>query len=204
MAKLSAKQEQELRNSFRGLVRKVQDETRGAKTNNKSVKWFKEIVSKAVRSRTKANPMVGRIYTFAYLAKTRQTLPYFDRFPLSVCIGKKEGRWWSINLHYLPPDMRAAFLEELIVKYADDKTKRAARMKNETQLRIDWKKMKGFNQKVFEHALTSYLPEQMKSQLMEVNPIDWHIAVALPSQQFVTYADGKQKRFSSQKVWSEL
>lgn len=204
MARMSAKQEQDLRKSFRGLVRKVQDETRAAKTNNKSVKWFKELVSKAVRSRTKASPMVGRIYTFAYLAKTRNTLPYFDRFPLSVCIAKNSERWWSLNLHYLPPDFRAAFLEELIVKYADDGTKRATRMKNNTQLRIDWGKLKGFNPKVFEHALTSYLPGQMKSPLQEVNPIDWHIAVALPSQQFVTYEGKKQKRFSAQKVWSEL
>ena len=204
MARLTRQQEDDLRKEFRGLVRKTKEVSSSAKSNNKSIKWFKDTVMKSLKTHTVTKPKVGRLYSFAYDAKHKKTLPYFDRFPLSVCIAVANDRWYSINLHYLPVSFRTSFLEELLVRYANNRTLSRGSISNSTHLKIDWGKIKNFNPRVFEHALTSYLPHHMKSSLNEINPKEWHLAANMPSQQFVSYESGKHKRYSAQKVWSRF
>lgn len=204
MAKLTREQEKELRNQFRGLVRKTKEVSSSAKTNNKSVRWFKDTVMKSIKTHTVSRPKVGRVYQFVYDAKWKKELPYYDVYPLSVCIAVASDRWWSINLHYLPVSARTSFLEELLVKYANDQTLKNGSISNSTHLKIDWQRIKNFNPRVFEHAITSYLPGNMKSGLNEINPKEWHMAASLPTQQFVSYESGKRKRFAANKVWSRF
>ena len=46
------------------------------------------------------NPL-GNMYMFYYNAKYRNTLPYFDAFPLVVITSLAEGGFYGLNLHYL-------------------------------------------------------------------------------------------------------
>jgi len=58
--------------------------------------------------------VVGNMYMFFYDPKTKDTLPYYDRFPLVIVVGPAEGGFYGLNLHYLPPVLRARFLDELL------------------------------------------------------------------------------------------
>lgn len=194
---MNKEKEQQLRDAFRQKTQRIQDASRGARTNNKSLDWFKNILKRGFRAKKTATPVPGGIYAFAYDAKHKDTLPYWDKFPLSICLSVRGDRWLSINLHYLPPKMRADILEELLINHANAPTRRSGKLNERTRLNINWSKMKNFNPKIAQHAITSYLFTNIKTPIQEVNPADWYMAVGLPLQQFMS----KGKRFSARKVW---
>ena len=53
----------------------------------------------------------ARLTLFSYKAKHEKTLPYYDRFPLSMIIGKDVDGFIGLNFHYLPYQHRARLLD---------------------------------------------------------------------------------------------
>ena len=51
---------------------------------------------------------------FFYDPKTKDTLPYYDYFPLVIVVGPAKGGFYGLNLHYLPPVLRAKMLDALM------------------------------------------------------------------------------------------
>lgn len=180
-------------NSFRSSIRdKIKNE--GAAVNNKSAKWFADTLSKNIRGHKVTKPQPGKLYAYMYDAKHKDTLPYWDKFPLIIYLGLgKQGSttlMYGLNLHYIPPKARQQFLEELLKQYASTPT-----ITNSTKLKIDWSKVKGF--KGADKMIKAYLPQNIKGQLVEIKPADWANVVMLPLQQFVSQG----KRFSATTVW---
>ena len=180
-------------NDFRSTLRdKVKNE--GAAANNKSSKWFAETIKKNIRGHQVSKPTPGKLYTYAYDAKHKDTLPYWDKFPLIVYLGLgKQGSstlMYGLNLHYIPPKARQQFLEELLKNYASTST-----ITNKTKLKINWSKVKGFQGA--DKMIKAYLPGNIKGPMIEIKPSDWANVVMLPLQQFVSQG----KRFSSNTVW---
>ena len=76
---------------------------------------------KSDRTRYEPYPMLGNMYLFSYDPKTKETLPYYDRFPLiipfrpSVVSGKAGSGpgFYGLNLHYIPPRLRARLMDAL-------------------------------------------------------------------------------------------
>ena len=94
--------------------------------------WFRKRASRMRRLNRKAilkdeeliktpKHVVGSMQMFFYDPKHKATLPYFDTFPLSIIMGPAEGGFMGLNLHYLPPVLRAKFLDGLL-DLADSKT----------------------------------------------------------------------------------
>lgn len=180
-------------NSFRQSIReKIRNE--GAAINNKSARWFADTIKKNIRGHKVTKPSPGRLYAYMYDAKHKDTLPYWDRFPLIIYLGLgKQGSstlMYGLNLHYIPPKARQQFLEELLKQYASTPT-----ITNKTKLKIDWSKVKGF--KGADLMIKAYLPGNIKGSLVEIKPSDWANVVMLPLQSF----QSKGKRFAASKVW---
>ena len=57
---------------------------------------------------------VGNMYMYFYDPKHKETLPYYDRFPLTIVVEPAKGGFRGINLHYLPNALRAKFLDGLM------------------------------------------------------------------------------------------
>ena len=195
-SKLSAGERKiKLINSFRSALRaKVSDSA--AANNQKSTKWFNDVIKKSVRGHKVSMPQVGRIYAYVYDAKHKDTLPYWDKFPLMIYLGSytaKNGNklLLGLNLHYIPPKARQEFLEELIVNANTDT------ITNKTRLKINWSKVK--NMKGADQMIKAYLPGHIKGTMTEIKPADWVNVIFMPLQQFMS----KGKRFSSRKVWSK-
>ena len=83
-----------------------------------SLKWFKKRLSSITtinrnkilkdENLIKVNrPLTGRMFMYFYDPKTKETLPYYDKFPLIFMVGPAQGGFYGINLHYLPPQLRA-------------------------------------------------------------------------------------------------
>lgn len=183
-------------NSFRQSIRdRVKND--GAASNTKSQKWFDKTIKDAVRGHKVSKPVAGKVYAFGYDAKYKDTLPYWDRFPLIVCLGfvrsPKSGTVLiqGLNMHYVPPKARQEFLES-ILKYSNTKV-----ISNNTTLKVDWSKVK--NLPGADKMIKNYLPSHVAGTITEIKPSDWSNVVLMPLQQFIS----KGKRYSAQKVWSK-
>lgn len=123
--------------------------------------------------------VVGNMYMFFYDPKTKEQLPYFDRFPLVVVVGKAEGGFYGLNLHYLPPVLRARMLDGLMDitnnKVYDDSTR----------FNIRYSTLKRISKlKYYKPCFKHYLNSQVRSRFAYVQPPEWEIATFLPSADF--------------------
>lgn len=143
--------------------------------------------------RARARVRYGSMYMFMYDAKHKDTLPYYDAFPLVFPINKAEGGFLGLNMHYLPPTLRARLMDALYDTATNDK------FDETTRLRINYQLLNSIAKfRWFAPTVKHYLGRQMRSQLMYVNPSEWDIALFLPTQQFVgarpakVYADSRR------------
>lgn len=122
---------------------------------------------------------VGSMYMFFYDAKHRDTLPYWDAFPLIVAVGPANKGFYGLNLHYLPIALRAKMLDSLMDitnnKKYDETTK--FEVSYEALQRIA--KLK-YYKPCFKHYLTS----QVEGKLAYIPPPEWEIATFLPTAQW--------------------
>ena len=58
--------------------------------------------------------IAGSMYMYFYDPKTKETLPYYDRFPLTIMVGPAPKGFYGLNLHYIPLDLRAKLLDSLL------------------------------------------------------------------------------------------
>ena len=134
--------------------------------------------------------LIGGMYFFVYDPKGKDTLPYYDRFPLVLALEKYPDGFLGLNLHYLPLNYRLAFLDKLM-DYAvlNDKD-------DITRMRISYDILtasKSFRE--FKPCLKKYLYNHVQSKIIAVQPNEWEIAVHLPIQQF--------KKAPVSEVWQD-
>ena len=128
---------------------------------------------------TSTKPRIGDMIMYAYDPKLKAELPYYDRFPLSILMGVNKDGFDALNLHYLRPDVRAAFLDKLM-QFGPDEPTENARL---TGLKYDL--LKGAVQfRAFAPCYKRYLTNHIKSTIRRVPMTDWEIAIFLPTEQF--------------------
>lgn len=155
----------------------------------KSREWFREQAGKVSTTgmqikeqsgdRMRSSMGIGRMYFFFYLAKHRKTLPYYDRFPLIFPFRVFKGGFMGLNLHYLPPPLRAKLMDAL---YEITNNKR---YDESTRLKLSYNLLANAAQyKAFRPCVKQYLRKQMGSKLIRVEASEWDIALFLPVEQF--------------------
>lgn len=122
--------------------------------------------------------IVGSMQMFFYDPKFKEELPYYDAFPLVIVVGPAEGGFYGLNLHYLPPILRAKFLDALM-GIADSKNTDDAKFSLSYRLLQRSSKLKYFKP-CFKH----YLNKHVKSKFAEVPAPEWEIATFLPTADF--------------------
>jgi hypothetical protein len=132
----------------------------------------------------------GYMYHFIYDPKGKETLPFYDTFPLILAVGPAPGGFYGINLHYLHPLKRAIFLDKLMViaskKEFDEKTR----------IRLNYSLLSATRRfKEFEPCFKHYLTDHISSKLMMVPSQEWETAIFLPTEKF----QGMNKR----QVWAD-
>lgn len=171
-----------------------------------SIAWFQEklkTLSGRERNRSKllVDPALeknirhyiyGSMYMYFYDPKHKKTLPYYDRFPLVVAVEptKKGDGFYGINLHYLPPVLRARMLDALL------DTTNNKRYNDTTKMKISYSILKSASKlKYFKPCFKQYLNKHIVGAPSKVSATEWEMAVFLPVEQF--------KKATSSKVWSE-
>jgi hypothetical protein len=122
------------------------------------------------------NPMIGTMNMFFYDPKHKDTLPFYDRFPLAVIVGPAEKGFYGLNLHYLPPVLRAKLLDSLMDITNNNKYDET------TKFRLSYKVLQGVTKfKFYKPCLKHYLSQNVKSRLARVQAPEWEIATFLPT-----------------------
>lgn len=118
---------------------------------------------------------LGTMNMFFYEAKHKETLPYWDAFPLVIAIGPAAGGFLGLNLHYLPPVLRAKFLDALL------DTLNNSAYNNSTKFTVTYNMLKkAANMKYFKPCVKHYLYNQVRSRFARVPAPEWEIATFLP------------------------
>lgn len=125
------------------------------------------------------SPRPGYMYHFYYDPKTKKTLPYYDRFPLIFMVGPAPKGFYGINLHYLPPKLRATLMDSLYSVVSNK------RYDENTKLRISYDILKGASKyRFFKPTFKHYLNENVNSQFLKIDSAEWDIALFLPTERF--------------------
>jgi len=134
--------------------------------------------------------LFGNMFMYFYDPKHKETLPYYDRFPLTIMLEPTKTGFQGLNLHYLRPDIRAQFLDELMGLGPKNVTDKSRLTKLRYDLISSTKKYKEFKP-----CFKSYLNEHVKSRIVRVPMTEWEIAIFLPTEQF--------KKAGKGKIWKE-
>lgn len=122
------------------------------------------------------NPLIGSMNMFFYDPKHKDTLPYYDRFPLVIIVGPAEKGFYGLNLHYLPPILRAKFLDALLDVTNNKKYDET------TRFQLSYKMLQATSKtRYFKPCYKHYLTQHVKSRLARVSAPEWEIATFLPT-----------------------
>lgn len=165
---------------------------RTARNRSQADKVIREIRKDQDR-RQDSRFIMGNMYLFAYDPKHKETLPYYDRFPLIFPINKAKGGFLGINMHYLPPILRAKLMDQLYT------TLNNKNFDETTRLQASYKILNSAAKfKEFAPCVKHYLNAHVRTKPAYINPTEWDIALFLPMQKFVgatanqVYADSRR------------
>ena len=175
--------------------------------SKKAIEWFRKIVKDTQRSAFPATtgrkeimtdrnigirtgkPIIGKLYLFQYSAKWADILPYWDMWPLIFPFDKAKGGFYGINLHYLPPNARAALMIRLIKAQGG-----GGNMDENFKLKLNYNIITSFKPAI--PCIKRYLFGQVQGKgLYGISGEDWSYAAALPLQKF--------QKESAKYVWSQ-
>lgn len=175
-------------NKFRIILSKADRQGVEPNVTTSSRLWFRREAEKAssvsrdsifAEEVTTKNVKIGNMYFFKYDPKTKDTLPYYDSYPLIFPFDKIRGGFLGINFHYLPLAHRAALMDglyDLVNNELYDET---------TRIELSYELLKGYSKlKNFKPCVKQYLNKQVRSQFVLVQPNSWDTALFLPLQRF--------------------
>jgi hypothetical protein len=136
------------------------------------------------------NFRLGKLYCFYYDPKGKESLPYYDRFPMVLAIEKYNDGFLGLNLHYLPFNYRLAFLGKLLKFAVQGEPGEIDRLRVTYDILVASKRLKEFRP-----CIKRYLSGHIQSKILAIQPNEWDIAAFLPLQQF--------RGANSEKVWQE-
>lgn len=132
----------------------------------------------------------GGMFMFFYDPKTKDTLPYYDSFPLTIIVGPAPGGFTGLNLHYLPMVLRAKLLDGLLDVASDKK------YNENTRFNLSYSMLKkASSMKYFKPCFKRYLMSNVRSRFAIVPAPEWEVATFLPTQDF--------QKSSKSSVWAD-
>ena len=146
------------------------------------------------RLRLKDNTIIGKMYFYYYDPKSKDSMPYYDRFPLVIPIEQYQDGFLGLNLHYIHPRQRIILLDKL------SETASNSRFDERTKLKVSYDYLTRAST-AFEAmpCIKRYLFNHVTSRFLEISADEWDIAALLPMDTFVNaseskvYADSRKK-----------
>jgi len=148
-----------------------------------STRWFSDQVRSLVPSKMQettiiqsirrgdnsSRPVYGGMNLYWYDAKLKESLPYWDAFPLVVPIKKFANGFLGINFHYLSIPMRLKLLERMDPYIVDNS-------------KIGWNKVAKI--KYTRPCVKRYLAKNVQSRFLKISRENYATVCMLPVQKF--------------------
>lgn len=153
----------------------------------KAASWFRSkaentratptsIIRTAPNPVTKVQDLVGSMVLFGYNPKTKDTLPYYDSFPVIFITDINPDGFSGINLHYLPVRQRAQLMDALM---------RIAEGPDEDKLELNYQLLKSVKSlKYYKPCYKRYLNNFTVTNYVPIERKLWNIAMFLPLARF--------------------
>lgn len=122
---------------------------------------------------------IGKMFMFFYDPKGKYEMPYYDSFPLVFPFHLHPDGFTGINLHYLPPLLRAKLMDALYDLINNNK------MDETTRLRLNYNILSSSAKfRYFRPCIKRYLFTQTRSRFLQIPIEDWDKVVFLPTERF--------------------
>ena len=173
------------------LIKRLEEETPAEleARSLESLRWFQQrvktmrLTSESFYRQSSLNKarryLEGRMYTFFYDAKTKDKLPYWDRFPVVLILDLNQTGFTGLNFHYIPPKYRVRLLYELYKYIRLDDDTRDRKMK--PHIRMRYEMLRGLTKmRFFKPCFKRYLTTQIDGRALEITPDYWDVMAMLP------------------------
>ena len=134
------------------------------------------IISEGTREK---ESQLGHMYFMNYDPKWKNTLKYYDRFPLVIPIEAWQRGFIGMNFHYLPYDLREALMKKLITRI---------NLKEDTQrsyIDITYNDVKPFvRYKDVKPTIHKYDITYSSGTFIHIAADEWNTAIHLPVEDF--------------------
>lgn len=167
----------------------------------KAMEWFNTKVKKVSDGENEDNSkllikgqlgarVVGRLIMFYYDPKTKDKLPYYDRFPLVFILKINSDGFLGLNLHYLPVALRARLLDGIMTIL------KKKHLNPNKKLNMSYDIIKGSSRtRFFKPCVKRYLNTHVRSKFYVVDPEEWEFVITLPTERF--------EKADKKRVWQE-
>lgn len=139
------------------------------------------------------------MFVFSYFPKGYQTLKYWDATPIIVSLGIHENTILGINLHFLPPDIRAELVDKML-NAANGSKGLNVPPKGQGMFRITYEHLKTMKYIAGLSCLRAYDISRIIGRVVLIPSNEWANAVSLPFTDFHVAGGG---RADKEKVWLE-
>jgi len=145
------------------------------------------------RQANRHKSVLGRFYFFMYTAKLRETLPWWDKFPLVIVLHQYHDGFLGLNLHYIHPKDRLILLQQLQICASGPLTD------EHTRLKLTYPMLQNMHRAYrATPCIKRYLNQHILTRCVEIPAAEWDIAAALPVQHFTG-----RDIVHSEEVWQD-
>jgi hypothetical protein len=184
--KIAAGHQYMSRESFLWLTKKIND----LRSTSRYIPALTKEKNRYTKPTDRSKFLMGGLYFFLYDPKTKDDLPYYDRFPMVLPLKRDAGGFLGLNLHYLPLKYRIIFFRKLLplaIYNEMDEIKR---------IRITYAILDSSRKyKEFKPCIKQYLYSNIRSRILAVEPQEWDVALHLPIHQF--------RKEQAKQIWKE-
>ena len=164
---------------FQGKIKGLKGTLRNQFSSTNAPKFYREAENKIDRKVLKLKANFGDLFAYYYDPKHRQTLPYYDSFPLVMLIKAEKETFLGLNFHYLPPKLRAILLDRVGAKIGNAIPR--------------WDKLVKIPQ--IEPCVKRYRFDHIMRKVIPIKEDEQEIAIFLPLERF--------RKASKSKVWAD-
>ena len=142
-----------------------------------------------------SNMLLGRMYFFRY--NPTEPRDVYDIYPLIFMLYEDVDNFSGINFHYLTPKQRAVLLGQMFTYLNNEDFGTTTKLMVKS-FRILIQHDRRF--RFAKSAYRQYRPDQVRSKIIQVHPLDWELAITVPTEKFKSFGGS---RITSKSVWIE-
>ena len=158
-------------------------------TKAKSKEWFREKaqevdnvdparIIRQNKESTEGSVRAGHLYLYRYNPKTKETLPYYDKYPIVFPFKRSKDGFLGLNMHYLPIPLRAMLMDGLY-EYVVGR-------KDTTRVNVNYEILNNvFSLRFFKPCIKHYLFDYVETRFLHIDVLEWDLALFLPIQRFL-------------------